>query len=79
LFYLVSTNCFNTSTPKTTEEQGTGEFLQSRDDRAKLDGMYECILCACCSTSCILPKPYGHTCTKGVKSNATKITASRNS
>eukprot|EP00536_Pseudo-nitzschia_multiseries_P011284 jgi/Psemu1/320049/estExt_fgenesh1_pm.C_3750005 len=29
-----------------------GEFLQSREDRAKLDGMYECILCACCSTSC---------------------------
>ena len=23
-----------------------------RDDRAKLDGLYECILCACCSTSC---------------------------
>merc|ERR1711871_1784149 len=29
-----------------------GEFLQSREDRKKLDGMYECILCACCSTSC---------------------------
>jgi succinate dehydrogenase (ubiquinone) iron-sulfur subunit len=28
------------------------EHLQSIDDRAKLDGMYECILCACCSTSC---------------------------
>lgn len=28
------------------------EFLQSQDDRKKLDGMYECILCACCSTSC---------------------------
>jgi succinate dehydrogenase (ubiquinone) iron-sulfur subunit len=28
------------------------EHLQSREDRAKLDGMYECILCACCSTSC---------------------------
>jgi len=26
--------------------------LQSVDDRAKLDGLYECILCACCSTSC---------------------------
>ncbi len=23
-----------------------------REDRAKLDGLYECILCACCSTSC---------------------------
>src|ERR1700743_853461 len=28
------------------------EWLQSRDDREKLDGLYECILCACCSTSC---------------------------
>jgi len=28
------------------------ERLQSKDDRAKLDGLYECILCACCSTSC---------------------------
>lgn len=28
------------------------ENLQSKKDRAKLDGMYECILCACCSTSC---------------------------
>jgi len=28
------------------------EFLQSKNDRAKLDGMYECILCACCTTSC---------------------------
>ena len=30
----------------------TRERLQSKDDRAKLDGLYECILCACCSTSC---------------------------
>lgn len=29
-----------------------GEFLQSPEQRAKLDGLYECILCACCSTSC---------------------------
>ncbi len=28
------------------------ERLQSPSDRAKLDGLYECILCACCSTSC---------------------------
>lgn len=28
------------------------ERLQSRADREKLDGLYECILCACCSTSC---------------------------
>ena len=28
------------------------EFPQTKDDRSKLDGLYECILCACCSTSC---------------------------
>ena len=30
----------------------THERLQSPEDREKLDGLYECILCACCSTSC---------------------------
>jgi succinate dehydrogenase (ubiquinone) iron-sulfur subunit len=39
------------------QESGDGkvvekEHLQSTEDRKKLDGMYECILCACCSTSC---------------------------
>ncbi|KAJ3403878.1 succinate dehydrogenase complex, subunit B [Chytriomyces hyalinus] len=29
------------------------ENLQSIEDRKKLDGLYECILCACCSTSCM--------------------------
>jgi succinate dehydrogenase / fumarate reductase iron-sulfur subunit len=28
------------------------ERLQTKEDRAKIDGLYECILCACCSTSC---------------------------
>jgi succinate dehydrogenase / fumarate reductase iron-sulfur subunit len=28
------------------------ERLQSIEDRAKLDGLYECILCACCSSAC---------------------------
>ncbi len=28
------------------------EWLQSPEERAKLDGLYECILCACCTTSC---------------------------
>jgi len=31
---------------------GEQQLLQSVEDRAKLDGLYECILCACCSTSC---------------------------
>ncbi|CAG0883452.1 unnamed protein product [Cyprideis torosa] len=34
------------------EEPGKEQYLQSVEDRAKLDGLYECILCACCSTSC---------------------------
>eukprot|EP01138_Halocafeteria_seosinensis_P006660 gb/GECG01006808.1/.p1 GENE.gb/GECG01006808.1/~~gb/GECG01006808.1/.p1 ORF type:complete len:278 (+),score=25.34 gb/GECG01006808.1/:1-834(+) len=39
---------------KTKEEKSdvNKEHLQSVEDRKKLDGMYECILCACCSTSC---------------------------
>jgi len=28
------------------------ERLQSVEDRKKLDGLYECILCGCCSSSC---------------------------
>ena len=28
------------------------ERLQTPEDREKLDGLYECILCACCSTAC---------------------------
>lgn len=28
------------------------QVLQSPKQRDKLDGLYECILCACCSTSC---------------------------
>ncbi|KAG5436892.1 hypothetical protein PCANB_001645 [Pneumocystis canis] len=28
------------------------EIIQSQEERKKLDGLYECILCACCSTSC---------------------------
>ena len=29
-----------------------GERLQSPEEREKLDGLYECVLCFCCSTSC---------------------------
>ncbi len=28
------------------------EILQSPEERDQLDGLYECILCACCSTAC---------------------------
>lgn len=34
------------------KETGSQQYLQSVEDRKKLDGLYECILCACCSTSC---------------------------
>merc|ERR1712000_284055 len=34
------------------QEKSDVEVYQSVEDRKKLDGLYECILCACCSTSC---------------------------
>jgi len=37
---------------KTVSPAPQKEWRQSRDDREKLDGLYECILCASCSTSC---------------------------
>ena len=37
-----------TTTPNPTNT----ERLQSPEDREKLDGLYECVLCACCSTAC---------------------------
>ncbi|XP_065584634.1 succinate dehydrogenase [ubiquinone] iron-sulfur subunit, mitochondrial-like, partial [Artemia franciscana] len=33
-------------------QMGKQQLLQSVEDRKKLDGLYECILCACCSTAC---------------------------
>lgn len=37
---------------QTTSPEPENERLQSLEDRDKIDGLYECILCACCSTSC---------------------------
>ena len=37
---------------KTDTPKPQNEWQQSREDREQLDGLYECILCACCSTSC---------------------------
>lgn len=37
---------------QTKTEDPAQERLQSPEDRAKLDGLYECILCACCTSSC---------------------------
>ena len=38
--------------PWLTKKKGKKESFQSPEDRKKLDGLYECVLCACCSTSC---------------------------
>ena len=38
--------------PKNFVDGVEREYLQSPEDRKKLDGLYECILCACCSTGC---------------------------
>ena len=37
---------------KNNSTKETAEIVQSKEERAKLDGAYECIMCACCSTSC---------------------------
>jgi succinate dehydrogenase / fumarate reductase iron-sulfur subunit len=37
---------------QTVSPEPPKEWRQSPEDRDKLDGLYECILCACCSTSC---------------------------
>uniref|UniRef100_A0A4X1SEW4 4Fe-4S ferredoxin-type domain-containing protein n=1 Tax=Sus scrofa TaxID=9823 RepID=A0A4X1SEW4_PIG len=37
---------------KDESQEGKQQYLQSIEEREKLDGLYECILCACCSTSC---------------------------
>ena len=35
-----------------TDKKPEREHIQSQEDRSKLDGLFECVLCACCSTSC---------------------------
>jgi|TARA_B110000438_G_C15810416_1_gene649389 succinate dehydrogenase / fumarate reductase iron-sulfur subunit len=37
---------------QTKNDEPKEEWLQSKEDREQLDGLYECIMCACCSTSC---------------------------
>ncbi|HVG50436.1 MAG TPA: succinate dehydrogenase iron-sulfur subunit, partial [Xanthobacteraceae bacterium] len=37
---------------QTTTPTPEKEWKQSHDERQQLDGLYECILCACCSTAC---------------------------
>ncbi len=47
-------NQYNKAKPylQNNEPAPATERLQSPEERAKLDGLYECILCACCTTSC---------------------------
>ena len=45
-YHSVKPYLINNDPPPETER------LQSPEDRAALDGAYECILCACCTTSC---------------------------
>ena len=37
---------------ETFTDEPKEEWLQSEEDRKELDGLYECVMCACCSTSC---------------------------
>ena len=37
---------------ETSTDEPNEEWLQSEEDRKQLDGLYECVMCACCSTSC---------------------------
>lgn len=37
---------------KKEKQELNKEYYQSQEDRKKIDGLYECVLCACCSTSC---------------------------
>jgi len=46
-YYLVKPYLITKQPPPSDRER-----LQSPEERKRLDGLYECILCACCSTSC---------------------------
>lgn len=48
----LETNNENDSIDNLSDEINKTETIQTPEDRKKLDGLYECILCACCSTSC---------------------------
>lgn len=37
---------------KTPKAEGQREYYQSEEDRKLLDGLYECVLCACCQSTC---------------------------
>ena len=37
---------------KQEKEPGQKEYLQTMEERKLLDGLYECVLCACCQSTC---------------------------
>ena len=51
VIYLFSQTSLSPECTRLTKPQGK-ENRMTPADRKKLDGLYECILCACCSTSC---------------------------
>lgn len=51
LMFFANFNCLN-AIFRHNEKKGDAQYLQDVEDRKQLDGLYECILCACCSTSC---------------------------
>ena len=40
------------STPRAHAGGSAHEYPQTKEERARLDGLYDCILCACCSAAC---------------------------
>ena len=51
-FYMQYKSIMPVLKRKTEKAPGQREYLQSQEDRKHLDGLYECILCACCSSHC---------------------------
>ena len=51
-FYMQYKSIMPVLQRKTEKAPGQKEYLQSQEDRKHLDGLYECILCACCSSHC---------------------------
>lgn len=51
-FYMQYKSIYPVLQRKTEKLPGQKEYIQSQEDRKKLDGLYECILCACCQSHC---------------------------
>ncbi len=52
LTHAIRPICADPAVAEDSSPAPSRERLQSPEDRAKLDGLYECILCFCCSTGC---------------------------